>query len=185
MNTSATIPDTVLNRNNSNIDWRALHLILRMRKQVQRYCLLRIIGTSMEPTMREGDIVTLDLHYKVIMPGDIVVFPGKHGYGLIIHRVLWRKGDYYWIKGDNALRVDIVHRKDILGVVCENALHERCALLPCGRLIYGIALFKSIWVAGCAAFLRVLLKKETDHALAWYINKRYQAWLINLIYAKE
>lgn len=77
---------------------------------------LRARGTSMLPSLREGDLVTL-ASAAIIMPGDIVVF--RREGQLVCHRVVAFLGDGSALtRGDNAGGPDApVARADILGKV--------------------------------------------------------------------
>ncbi len=79
-----------------------------------------VSGTSMEPTLVEGDMVIL---YKPppsdIKPGDVIVYLSKTG-KYIIHRVIDVEvvnGEYYYrTRGDNVLIEDYVQYDGIYGI---------------------------------------------------------------------
>ena len=48
-----------------------------------RYSVVRVVGSSMEPTLHEGDLVIVDMNAPTVARGDIVVF------GQVLHRVVW------------------------------------------------------------------------------------------------
>jgi len=79
-----------------------------------------VSGTSMEPTLYEGDMVIL---YKPapsdIKPGDVIVYVSKTG-RYIIHRVIEVKvvnGEYYYrTKGDNVPIEDYIQYDNSYGI---------------------------------------------------------------------
>jgi len=75
---------------------------------------LTVSGVSMNPTLYEGDIVTIQKADEYT-PGDILVFVYKSG-ELLIHRLL-KKNMRYFCKGDNALRLEDVEAEQIAGKV--------------------------------------------------------------------
>jgi len=85
--------------------------------------LLIVSGTSMEPTLHDGDLVVVrGIDISDVQVGDIVAFyePGTHS-KIIIHRVVdirERGGEIYLkTKGDNNERPDrwLVGREDLIG----------------------------------------------------------------------
>ena len=75
---------------------------------------ITVTGTSMNPTLYEGDCVTIKsfVTYDV---GDILVYAYKNE-GLLIHRLL-RKDTRYYCKGDNAFRMEDIAPTNIIGKV--------------------------------------------------------------------
>lgn len=73
---------------------------------------ITVTGISMNPTLFEGDIVTVKRceEYKT---GDILVFTYKNE-GLLIHRLLKKDGRYF-CKGDNAFRLEDIEYNEIIG----------------------------------------------------------------------
>lgn len=78
-----------------------------------------ITGISMNPTMYEGDTVTI-CRSDVYEPGDVLVFLYKRN--LLIHRLLKIENGRYFCKGDNAFRLEDMTIDDIAGKVI---LHNR------------------------------------------------------------
>ncbi len=82
-----------------------------------------IIGNSMKPTMKRGDIVNLCPPVRALMVGDIIMFVHwKHS--VTVHRIIctWTndKGEKcYKTKGDNNEEEDpyIVKESDIIGII--------------------------------------------------------------------
>jgi signal peptidase I len=76
-------------------------------------------GYSMTPTIRDGDIITVS-PLKNQMPGrgDVLAFRHPQRPQMLIHRVLRKKGNCFFIKGDNCSDADgWVPVENILGVV--------------------------------------------------------------------
>lgn len=86
------------------------HLI-RLKGQAN----VTVEGTSMEPYLFAGDVVTVEADDDYIT-GDILVFYYKEE-KLLIHRLLDEVGGRYFCKGDNALRVEDVTGDQIVGKV--------------------------------------------------------------------
>lgn len=73
---------------------------------------ITISGISMNPTFKEGDIVTIQKSSQY-SPGDILVYPYKEG-TLLIHRLL-HIDKRYFCKGDNAFRIEDISVDQIIG----------------------------------------------------------------------
>ncbi|MBQ9162094.1 MAG: HPr-rel-A system PqqD family peptide chaperone [Clostridia bacterium] len=91
---------------------------------------ITVTGVSMEPSLREGDVVTVRRadSYDV---GDILVFRYKSG-ELLIHRLLLINDGRYFCKGDNALRLEDVEYGQIAGKVIKRNGEEPLALTTVG-----------------------------------------------------
>jgi signal peptidase I len=87
---------------------KLLPSLIRARGQAD----IVITGVSMEPTLREGDIVTVK-QCENYMTGDILVYAYKDE-GLLIHRLLKIDGRYF-CKGDNAFRLEDIGYDEIIG----------------------------------------------------------------------
>lgn len=85
---------------------------------------ITVEGVSMNPTLHEGDTVTVkrEAEYAV---GDLLVFLYKGR--LLVHRLLKIDGDTYYCKGDNAFRLEDVPTEDVAGRV---TLHNGAPLAP-------------------------------------------------------
>lgn len=74
-------------------------------------------GTSMLPTLREEDVLTLEPLAGEPQVGDVLLF--RHGGGHIVHRLVKRDGDIYVMQGDNCYGTETVARRDIVARVVE------------------------------------------------------------------
>jgi len=61
---------------------------------------LQIAGTSMEPTLKDGDIVLL-VKTKGLETGDLCAF--YYSNKILIKRVIAKPGDYIWIESDGTV----------------------------------------------------------------------------------
>lgn len=87
---------------------KCLPSILQSKKKIE----ISVVGISMNPTLVEGDVVTIEQsdEYK---KGDIIVFNYKNE-GLLIHRLV--KLDFRcFCKGDNAFRLEDITYNQIIG----------------------------------------------------------------------
>ncbi|MBQ8188154.1 MAG: PqqD family peptide modification chaperone [Lachnospiraceae bacterium] len=75
---------------------------------------ITVTGISMNPTLYEGDRVTIK-PCTTYTPGDILVY-GYKNEGLLIHRLI-RIDDRYYCKGDNAFRMEDIAYDNIIGKV--------------------------------------------------------------------
>jgi len=76
-------------------------------------------GFSMSPFIKDGDIVTVSAlpDYQIYF-GRAVAFIHPETDKLVIHRIIGKKGNFYFIKGDKIQNVDgSIPRENILGVV--------------------------------------------------------------------
>ena len=100
-------------------------------------------GSSMRPCIRNGDrIVVEPLADRVPQVGDIVAFLHPAGSQVIVHRVVRRVGDSYWIQGDRTGTCDgPVPRSNLLGIVStveRGGRRRRLGLGPERRLIAAV-----------------------------------------------
>lgn len=75
-------------------------------------------GLSMYPFIKNGDLITISpLSDAPLRLGDIVAFVRSGTGKLVVHRVIRRTGDFFFIKGDNNAPGDgeIVPKAKILG----------------------------------------------------------------------
>ncbi len=93
---------------NNEIFAKILPAIIKSKGEAQ----ITVIGVSMQPTLYEGDEVTIKScdQYEV---GDILVFSYKNE-GILIHRLL-KKNSRYFCKGDNAFRLEDIELGQIIG----------------------------------------------------------------------
>lgn len=92
-----------------------LYNILRSQLNGNRDTDITVTGVSMEPSLREGDVVTIRRAESYEM-GDILVFCYKNN-ELLIHRLLRIKDQRYFCKGDNAFRLEDILYEQIFGKV--------------------------------------------------------------------
>lgn len=94
-----------------------IHLYNMFRSQLNsnRDTDITVTGVSMEPSLREGDVVTIRRAESYEM-GDILVFCYKNN-ELLIHRLLRVKDQRYFCKGDNAFRLEDILYEQIFGKV--------------------------------------------------------------------
>ncbi len=82
-------------------------------------CRFQAKGHSMSPFIKDGDIVTISpLTHSSPGLGDVVAFNPPGNEMLMIHRVVEKRNNDYYVRGDNLLEMDgLVQAKDILGYV--------------------------------------------------------------------
>ena len=78
--------------------------ILQALIQAKGQADIHVSGISMNPTLFEGDIVTVR-SFEDYELGDIIVFSYKH-HELLVHRLLKKENNRYFCKGDNSLRLE-------------------------------------------------------------------------------
>ena len=78
---------------------------------------LQAKGHSMSPLIKEGDIIVLSpLRDKEPGCGDVLAFTNSTNNSLTVHRMVKKKGDHYFFRGDNSLgSVEMVKLDRILG----------------------------------------------------------------------
>lgn len=91
-----------------------LQTILNLRKKHQFASEITVTGDSMEPFLKEADIVSIQ-PCNQYRPGDILIYLYKEE--LLIHRLLFVKNGKLYCKGDNAFRLEDVLPSDIFGKV--------------------------------------------------------------------
>lgn len=93
----------------NNLAARLLPAVLKAKGSAE----LTVVGVSMQPTLRAGDIVTLAA-CEAYSPGDIIVFSYKNE-GLLIHRLLKAELNRLYLKGDNAFRLEDIAPAEAIG----------------------------------------------------------------------
>ncbi|MCI9142200.1 MAG: hypothetical protein HFH87_06185 [Lachnospiraceae bacterium] len=88
--------------------------------RLKGYINIRVSGYSMNPTLYEGDSITVQ-RADIYAPGDILVFRYRST-ELLVHRLLFVKENNekfpcFICKGDNAFRLEDIGTKDIVGKV--------------------------------------------------------------------
>lgn len=75
---------------------------------------IELVGTSMQPTLINGDLLTLEPYPSGTTPqvGDIVLFRyrGQH----LLHRITAIRDGHYTMQGDNCLSTESASREDIV-----------------------------------------------------------------------
>lgn len=86
------------------------------KKEVFRF---QVKGTSMIPSICEGDMITLSLCRSFSpTPGEVVAFRHPLTERLILHRVIGLRDNGYYVNGDNIHGSDLkIPEKNLLGVV--------------------------------------------------------------------
>jgi signal peptidase I len=79
---------------------------------------LVVASSSMSPTLKTGEKITVEpVEPVIIQVGQVVVFKSESG-KLIVHRVVKKKGFVLVTAGDSLRRYDVpVHVYDVIGVV--------------------------------------------------------------------
>lgn len=92
-------------------------IIHHLRKLLSEGELVRIevVGNSMFPLLEFGDNIDVQIksEYK---NGDVIVFL-LESQQLIVHRLLFKFNGYFYCKGDNSFRLEMVKPEDVLGGV--------------------------------------------------------------------
>ena len=90
---------------------KLLPLILQNKEKIE----IKVNGFSMEPTLHDGDLITIN-SFDDYFEGDILVFIYKHG-DLLVHRLLKKEKGTYFCKGDNSFRLEDIKKEQIVGRV--------------------------------------------------------------------
>ena len=80
-------------------------------------------GTSMQPTLIAGDVLTLEPLTRDPQVGDVVLF--RYGGRHLLHRVVAAEGDCYTMRGDNCLSVEKARRGNIVARLVAVEKHNR------------------------------------------------------------
>lgn len=75
---------------------------------------LVVCGSSMLPTIKEGDIIDVTL-FKKYYVGDVVAF--FYNNKLLVHRIVKYVNELLYCKGDNSFRIEKVSYSDVVGKV--------------------------------------------------------------------
>ncbi len=80
------------------------------------YGMLEVVSGSMEPTIKVGDIIVIDVEDKDYKIGDIITFSKDNSF--VTHRIISLDGDYLTTKGDNINNTedDPISLNQILGI---------------------------------------------------------------------
>ncbi len=82
-------------------------------------CRFQAKGYSMSPFIKDGDMTTISPVFGSLPRlGDVIAFIHPRTEKLLIHRVVWKSGDVYLVKGENALEPDgLIKKENVLGLV--------------------------------------------------------------------
>ncbi|MBQ8388601.1 MAG: PqqD family peptide modification chaperone [Clostridia bacterium] len=75
---------------------------------------ITVVGISMEPLLKEGDIIRIEKASNYVI-GDILVFTYKGE--LLVHRLIKAEKNKFFCKGDNSFRLEDIEKEGILGKV--------------------------------------------------------------------
>ena len=92
-----------------------LQKVLLAQVRAGRPVEIPVVGVSMNPSLSESVLLTVAAQTDYT-PGDILVYSYKQE-GLLVHRLLYRNGDRYFCKGDNAFRMEDITTEQIVGRV--------------------------------------------------------------------
>lgn len=94
------------------IDTRTM---INFYKKIDKSFEVTVIGSSMQPILNQGDKVRINREedYKV---GDIILFRYRQE-GNLIHRIIGIENGIFCCKGDNAIRIEYILPRHILGKV--------------------------------------------------------------------
>ena len=83
---------------------------------------IKLVGTSMQPTLIAGDELTLE-PVEAVAVGDVVLFRyrGRH----ILHRIVAIEGERITMRGDNCVTTEEVGRMDVVAKLVAIKKHHR------------------------------------------------------------
>jgi signal peptidase I len=89
-------------------------------------------GYSMTPAIRDGDIITLSpLGSRMPGRGDVLAFRHPERPQMLVHRVLRKKGNRFFIKGDNCSEADgWIPAENLLGLVTRRERQGKMLFWP-------------------------------------------------------
>lgn len=82
-----------------------------------------LVGSSMQPTLLEGDVLTLEPLAHLPQEGDVVLF--RYGGRHVMHRVVAARGDHYTMRGDNSQFCEEVTSNDLVAKLTAVEKHRR------------------------------------------------------------
>ena len=119
----------IVQKNNKNaVREKLLKIYLNKNKKV---C-LTVNGNSMYPILHDKMDVLIVKKSKYNV-GDIVVFYFKRDDMFLIHRIIFAKKKFIYLKGDNAYRIEKICVKDILGAFFENEINHSMMEIYCKK----------------------------------------------------
>lgn len=87
--------------------------IIKFHEKINKPFEVTVNGRSMQPVLFNGDVVTIKAETSY-MVNDVVLFKYKTE-GELIHRIIAIDDKLYSCKGDNAIRVEYVLSRHIIG----------------------------------------------------------------------
>lgn len=97
------------------MDHALMNKILFAQAKSGREIDISVVGVSMHPTLYENDIITIKAFHDYDV-GDILVFTYKTD-ELLVHRLLKKRDNRYFCKGDNSFRLEDITTDHIVGKV--------------------------------------------------------------------
>ena len=90
----------------------------------QKQLSIKVSGTSMEPTVFDGEKVVVEPIGEMPRLGDVLLFD-DYNYQMVLHRIIEIRGNTITLCGDNAKSFDVIDRTRILGkMVCKESKHN-------------------------------------------------------------
>lgn len=105
---------------------KIVKIIISRKKKIA----INIKGNSMNPFLHNDDSIIICKKHNYCI-GDIVVFYYKKDNMFLIHRIVFMKGKFIYLKGDNAYRIEKVIKKDIVGFVPEKRTNKYLLYVYC------------------------------------------------------
>ena len=107
-----------------------------LNKIFENKCNLVISVESMYPILKNGEKINIDCKMKKICFGDVVLFYDKKVY---VHRVIFRVGKLYLLKGDNNKNVDGFYKmENIVGKVRMKKCRRIATLSLCEAFLFSV-----------------------------------------------
>jgi len=105
-------------------------------------CRLQVKGYSMSPFIKNSDVVTISPMVDSSPGlGDVIAFIHPKTEKLLIHRVVWKRGDACLLKGESGLEPDgLIKKESILGFVTKVERKGKRIFLGLGSERFLIAL---------------------------------------------
>lgn len=117
-----------MNLNLKGLPNKFLKIIINKEKKIK----VIVNGNSMHPILKNSDLISIKKKNKYFV-GDIIVFFYKKDNMYLIHRIVFKKRKFIYVKGDNAYRLEKISSKDIIGFVSDrkenkNLLNKYCKI---------------------------------------------------------
>lgn len=127
---------------------------------------VHVRGESMEPVLREGDIITI--RKKEYRKGDILLFIYE-GKELLVHRLLKITDNYCYCKGDNSFRLEQISKNDVLGAV--EAINENAVLNSSLEFLEESKLINDIYIMNNCDIEKVKKTREYKEYYKKYLSR--------------